>query len=633
MIIEKHIKNSGLRRAFLLAIAAISLAVLAALPTASRAQTLPYLPDQVVRIEGQGWGHGVGMSQWGARGRAYGGQTAEDIVRAYYQGVELSEYPTDQTSIRVLIDKNYRPSSFDGSLRSSNTLIGDIIGVGGEWAIAGATGPLPAGARLRLLDHPGGGRVTVRLLDAAGNHMLDFDLPSLIEIIPLKPETRLLVHYKFTASAGNSRYFDLYRGLIRVYKNSSGLIDTVNVVNMEDYLLGVVPAEMPSHWPTEALKAQAMVARTFAINSLAPNQPLWDVDDTTQYQVYLGVNRETPEASAAIQATHRRAITHEGVPIRSYFFSTGNGHTENNEDVFGGSPVPYLRGVLDLDPAGRPWDADSPRSTWATNAFPLTTIETVISSSGANIGQIASLDFNSRTASGRLITVAADGGGGRISMDAWDFVSRFNRTTPNNIGTVLSTRFNITFAYPHTRRHAPLNLPDGQSVYFEQTGHNIRHGFLKYFNENGGVAAFGLPLTEEFVHKGWTIQYFEKARMEFHPDKAGTRYEVQLGLINTELTKPRRPFTGDAPFQSVPQHRFFPETGHSVHFSFLEFWEKQGGLDRFGYPISQEVTENGRTVQHFQRARFEYYPDAPLDKRVQLASVGTELLRQTGQLP
>ena len=121
MIIEKHIKNSGLRRAFLLAIAAISLAVLAALPTASRAQTLPYLPDQVVRIEGQGWGHGVGMSQWGARGRAYGGQTAEDIVRAYYQGVELSEYPTDQTSIRVLIDKNYRPSSFDGSLRSSNT--------------------------------------------------------------------------------------------------------------------------------------------------------------------------------------------------------------------------------------------------------------------------------------------------------------------------------------------------------------------------------------------------------------------------------------------------------------------------------------------------------------------------------
>ena len=121
--------------------------------------------------------------------------------------------------------------------------------------------------------------------------------------------------------------------------------------------------------------------------------------------------------------------------------------------------------------------------------------------------------------------------------------------------------------------------------------------------------------------------------MEFHPDKAGTRYEVQLGLINTELTKPRRPFTGDAPFQSVPQHRFFTETGHSVHFSFLEFWEKQGGLDRFGYPISQEVTENGRTVQHFQRARFEYYPDAPLDKRVQLASVGTELLRQTGQLP
>ena len=608
---------------------------LVALPTASRAEILPYLPEQIVRIEGQGWGHGVGMSQWGARGRAYGGHSADDIVRAYYQGVELSDYPTDQTSIRVLIDKNYRPPSFDGALRSSNKLVGDIIGVGGEWAIVGATGPLPAGARLRLLDHPGGGRVTGRLIDAANQHMLDFDLPDLIEVIPLKPETRLLVHYKFTAPASNdnSRYFDVYRGTIRVYKNPSGLIDTVNVVNLEDYLLGVVPAEMPSHWPGEALRAQAMVARSFAINSLAPNQPLWDVDDTTQYQVYLGVNRETPEASAAIRSTHRRAITHAGIPIRSYFFSTANGQTENNEDVFGGSPVPYLRSVVDLDPTGRAWDADSPRSTWATSEFPLATLESVITTSGTNIGQLASIDFNARTGSGRLIKVSADGVGGRISMDAWDFVNRFNRTTAADIGIILSTHFSVKFAYPHTRRHAPLNLPNGQSVYFEQTGHNIRHGFLKYFNENGGVAAFGLPITEEFVEKGWTIQYFEKARMEFHPDKAGTRYEVQLGLVNDQLTKPRRPFAGGTPFQSVPQHRFFPETGHSVHFSFLKFWEVQGGLDRFGFPISQEVTESGRTVQHFQRARFEYYPDAPLDKRVQVASVGTELLRQRGQLP
>ena len=610
--------------------------VLIAPPTRSHAETFPFLPGQMVRIDGQGWGHGVGMSQWGARGRAHGGQSADEIVRAYYQGVDITNYPTDQTPIRVLIDKNYRPPSFDGALGSSNTLTGDIIGVGGQWAVLGATGPLPPGARLRLLDHPGSGRLTVRLLDALGQHMLDFDLPSQIEIAPLQPETRLLVHYKYTTpvSGKPSSFFDVFRGSVRVYINASGRIDTVNVLSIEDYLLGVVPAEMPSHWPTESLKAQSMVARSFAVTSLRPTHPIWDVDDTTQYQVYLGVNRETAEASAAIHSTANRTITHLGVPIRAYFFSTANGHTENNEDVFGGQPTPYLRGIPDVDSSGTPWDTASPHSVWSTNEFPLSELGAVITQTATvSLDAISSIDFSQRTISGRLISVNVNSNQGRLQMDAWDFVSRFNRSTSSNIGTVLSTRFNVVFAYPYTRAHAPLNLPDGQSIYFDQTGHNVRHGFLKYFNENGGHTTFGLPLTEEFVERGWTVQYFERARMEFHPEHVGTRYEVQLGLINDELTATRRPFAGDAPFPSVPQHRFFPETGHSVHFAFLKFWETRGALDRFGFPLSQEVNENGRTVQHFQRARLEWVPEAPEGQRVQLAAVGTELLRARGLLP
>lgn len=612
--------------------AALALALAAAPPSPSRANVLPLLPNQVIRIEGQGWGHGVGMSQWGARGRAMAGQTADQIVRAYYTGIDITESPTDQTPIRVLIDYDYRPPSIDGAVASSNGLAGDIIGLGGQWAIAGVTGGLPPGARLRLLDHPGQHRVTGRLLDSAGGHILDFDLPYQIEVVPLEPHTRLQVHYKFTQPVAGApgHYYDVYRGSIRVYHDAEGLIDTVNVLSLEDYLLGVVPAEMPFDWPTEALKAQALAARTYALFGLKPGNPIWDAFDTTQDQVYLGVNHEKAETTAAVQATARRVMTYAGQPILAYFFSTATGHTESNEDIFGGQPLPYLRSVTDVDPNGRPWDADSPLSTWSTPEFSASLLQGLYSES---IGALESIDFSHRTSTGRIIIVGLTGQRGRQTISAWDFALRFNRRTPPEAGLIYSTHFTIVRNYPLIERVAPLNLPGGQSVYFDETGHNVRHGFLKYFNARGGLAAFGLPLTEEFVEGGRTVQYFERARFEYHPELAGTPYETQLGLLNDALTAPRRPFAGDTPFPNVPQHRYFPETGHSVHFGFLQFWETQGGLDRFGYPISQEVVEHGRIVQHFQRARLEWDPAAPPGQQVQIANVGSEYMSAFGLAP
>ena len=123
----------------------VALALAVASPAPARADVLPLQGGQTIRIEGQGWGHGVGMSQWGARGRALAGQTADQIVRAYYTGIDITDSPTDQTQIRVLISQDYRPSSIDGAAPSSNGLAGDIIGVGGQWAISGVTDALPGG--------------------------------------------------------------------------------------------------------------------------------------------------------------------------------------------------------------------------------------------------------------------------------------------------------------------------------------------------------------------------------------------------------------------------------------------------------------------------------------------------------
>ena len=125
------------------------------------------------------------------------------------------------------------------------------------------------------------------------------------------------------------------------------------------------------------------------------------------------------------------------------------------------------------------------------------------------------------------------------------------------------------------------------------------------------------------------MQYFQRAKLEYHVDKAGTPYEVQLALLGDTLTTPRRPFPVTTAFGSTADHVFFPETAHGLHYGFLSYWRERGGLDVFGYPISEELRENGFTVQYFQRARFEYHPEhAGTPYEVQLGLLGDQLLQQ-----
>jgi hypothetical protein len=183
-----------------------------------------------------------------------------------------------------------------------------------------------------------------------------------------------------------------------------------------------------------------------------------------------------------------------------------------------------------------------------------------------------------------------------------------------------------------TDRAAPLDHPE--FTYFERTGHNVGFGFRRAFERLGGLDLFGFPRTEEFEEDGRTVQYFQRARFEYHPEHAGTAYEVQLTLLGDLLTAGRRPFTGVAPFDPDPNHQYFAETGHAVHFAFLRYFRERGGLDVFGYPISEELWEGGFTVQHFQRARFEYHPEhAGTAYEVQLGLLGDHWLKQRGWLP
>jgi hypothetical protein len=160
--------------------------------------------------------------------------------------------------------------------------------------------------------------------------------------------------------------------------------------------------------------------------------------------------------------------------------------------------------------------------------------------------------------------------------------------------------------------------------YFPQTGHSVRDPFVGYFLQNGGTASYGFPITDDFVDPDThlLVQYFEKARLEWHPGNDDP-YKVQLGLLGSELGKQAGPISIDKiPAPNDPNCQYFGETGHSLCFVFLEYWLHNGGLDRFGYPITEFTSENGLTVQYFQRARMEWHPEAQAGSHIQLAPLG-----------
>ena len=170
----------------------------------------------------------------------------------------------------------------------------------------------------------------------------------------------------------------------------------------------------------------------------------------------------------------------------------------------------------------------------------------------------------------------------------------------------------------------------GQPRYFAATGLTMAGEFSNYFDAHGGVPVFGYPITEARAEGGFLVQYFERERLEWHPEFAGTPYEVLLGRLGVELTAGRE---AEQAFQPVPDpaliafgRRYVPETRHTVGERFAAYWDRNGGLALFGYPISEEFSENGRITQWFERARFEYHPANGPPYDVLLGLLGREAL-------
>jgi hypothetical protein len=174
---------------------------------------------------------------------------------------------------------------------------------------------------------------------------------------------------------------------------------------------------------------------------------------------------------------------------------------------------------------------------------------------------------------------------------------------------------------------------------FPETGHTLRGAFRSFWEVNNGLANFGLPITEEYVApNGRTSQWFERARFEL--TEQGGRAVVELGRLGVEITGGKI-FPKVPPIENTADKRYIPETQHIIQYGFKEIWETRGDVRIFGYPISEEIDEiledgEWHTVQYFERARFEYWPNFEPGKRVLLSRLGSalaprELLPPPGQ--
>ena len=412
-----------------------------ATPTPTPTPTVPPGPVTLpasITIYGRGYGHGVGMSQYGAYGRALAGQTAAQMMATYYKGTSLGTMSNSQ--VRVLVLSGFTASS---------TAPAQVYGRGATWTVDGVAGTFPADARLRFAPTVSGSTTTWRITVTAADGTNLYSGPT-ANSVRVRSGTGTTLQLWSTPSA-----YDRFRGVLRLIGKTNGTtaVSVVNELPIESYLRGVVPAEVPASWPVEAVKAQAIAARSYAAYHRHPSSGTYDFYNDTRSQMYLGVLAEKSASTTAIIATAGSVVlTTTGSIANAMFHSTAGGWTENNENVFVSSTgaktagvYSYLRGVSDRRADGSSYDEASPYDTWKTKTYTLAQIQSWFAAdSRTNVGTLVALDLRNRGVSGRLISVTLIGANGTTKKVSGDvFRSVFDAHRPSGDPMMRSTLFDL----------------------------------------------------------------------------------------------------------------------------------------------------------------------------------------------
>ena len=319
-----------------LGIAICSACLLVTAVSAGAASTRPPSATVLV-VTGRGWGHGLGMSQWGARGYALHGWSYQRILAHYYPGTVLGR--VGQPRVRVLLLQGDRIVTIGCP---SAMKVSDSTGIYRQLAAGtyGVSSKLVFPVR----------RVTVRDGRQAKPvvHTLGRQLsPPVVVQCPHDP---LLLD-------GRAYHGDL------VLRRSGSTLSVVSSLPLEAYVRDVVGAEMPNGWSPAALEAQAVAARSYAVAELRPGEP-FDLYPDDRNQTYGGVRAESPSTDAAVAKTSGQVLMWDGRVATTYYSTSSGGRTADIRDLDpGAAPVPYLRPVPD------PYDAASPHHVWQPVSF------------------------------------------------------------------------------------------------------------------------------------------------------------------------------------------------------------------------------------------------------------------------
>jgi len=442
-----------------------------------------------VIIKGGGWGHGIGMSQYGAYGRALRGESSQQILEHYYSGANVTE--RDMMRIRVgLLQTRSTIRLSPRKFRDDGGLI--------TFKAEGIPGRIASG-------RPG---ATFRLEPSSTGAMRLYKNGDLVKKDGRRvfgsPAHPILVKYEQHGSMVHVddknisyAYGRLEAGTYQSGSCSAGFcLRLVVKLPMQEYLYGL--GEVPSSWPDAALRSQAIAGRTYAyekIRRLGQHRFPCDcaVYDSVIDQAYIGDAKRTGSGvywddwKGAVDATNRQVILHNGDPIQALYSSSSGGHTENNENVWGGTPLPYLRGVPDAPDEV----SANPNHTWRVE-MSWAEFEDEFQAS-YNIGELERFRImDPLGVSGRVTVVkSSDRGGVKIvgsrntyRQDGWDIRS---------VLSLKDTLFRIRYETTTNR-----NMRSAHDAFAGQPGDPIEPAYRRY-DASGQVAA--------------VVQNFESGRM------------------------------------------------------------------------------------------------------------------------
>ncbi|MDQ3963436.1 MAG: SpoIID/LytB domain-containing protein [Actinomycetota bacterium] len=581
--------------------------------------------ERTVTITGGGWGHGIGMSQYGAYGRAKNGRSASEILQHYYTGVALDERKMPSIRVGLLQTRNsisLTTSAFNGGSGKIEFKVkgsSETLAEGGP-GVSWRTEPSQAGGIRLFKDGEQVRREGTGVFGSSKNPLI-LRYEPFGTLVDVADKSYNYVHGRMEIGTYSTNDC-----------NAGFCLRLVVKLSMQKYLYGL--AEVPSSWPSAVLEAQAITGRTYAYDKAKRSghhrYPCdCTVFDSTFDQAYAGDGKRSGSGvywedwKGAVDNTKGRIVTHNGSPAQTLYSSSSGGHTENNENVWGGTPLPYLRGVKDATDSV----SANPNHKWDPVTMRFREFQSRLSEYGT--GRIERVSVVApRGVSGRVTVVKSDSKGGirivgekkTVHVSGWDFRTKFGSDV------LLDTLFYLDVQYAVGDRFAPA--------------------YRKLDRAPGDATSSVYKVPRHASNVLGRAQDFEKGRMTWRKetDKVVWQWgEVlkkydRVGRERSKLGMPTSGIWGEAARYRGANYVngvifWSSETGaHHIRNAFHASFTDAGGRKRLGLPTTDvfDTQRNGRQQRFVTGTLYQppkmtavYALWGPIDERYRALGMGT----------